>query len=375
MSLSSLLGFISLVGWITVIVGAAIAITNASQNRLARPGIMLALVGLVIGVLFFIASSGLIVVGATEVAVVFQSVGGDPATNSLWPTPLGPGVHIIVPIINETTIYSTEVRNYTMSKTPNEGAVSGDDSVAVRTNDGQQVYIDVSVLYSVDPAKVNFVHLKYKNRFEDDFVRPTVRAAVRDVISGYKVEDLYGSRRTEIESKIQDNVSALFPDNGLVLKSLLLRNITFSDEFIQAVEQKQVAQQQAEQAKQEADRQRTLAQGQADAAVTNAKGQASAAVEQAKGDAQAIQLRAAADAQALALINEQISKNPALIQWRYIEKLAGNVSLILMPSNSPFLFDLQSLLNASNSGKPTTAGTSPDFKANPQATPQATPSQ
>ncbi len=368
MGLSALLGFISLVGWITVIVGAAIAITNASQNRQARPGIMLALAGLVIGVLFFVASSGLIVVGATEVAVVFQSVGGDPATNSLWPTPLGPGVHIIVPIVNEPTIYSTEIRTYTMSKTSNEGALSGDDSVAVRTNDGQQVYIDVSVLYNIDPLKANFIHLKYKQRYEEDFVRPTVRAAVRDVISGYKVEDLYGNKRSEIESKIQDTVSSAFPDNGLLLKSLLLRNITFSDEFIKAVESKQVAQQQAEQAKQEADRQRTLAQGQADAAVTAAKGQASAAIEQAKGDAQAIELRAAADAQALALINEQISKNPALIQWRYIEKLAGNVSLILMPSNSPFLFDLQSLLNASTAkpgatGQPTT----------PQVTPPTTP--
>jgi len=278
------------VGWLMVIGGGAIAIMSASQNRPARPGIMLALAGLVIGVLFFIASSGLIVIGPTEVAVVFQSVGGDPNNNGLWSTPLGPGVHIIAPIVNEVYPYSTEVRTYTMSKTSNEGSVGGDDSVAVRTSDGQQVYIDVSVLYAVDPAKANFVHLKYRNRYEDDFVRPTVRAAVRDVISGYKVEDLYGNKRSEIESQIQDFVKAQFPENGLVLKSLLLRNITFSEEFIKAVEQKQVAQQQAEQAKQEADRNRTLAQGLADAAVTAAQGQANATVAQAKGDAQAIQL-------------------------------------------------------------------------------------
>src|SRR5512135_2886570 len=114
MDISTLLGFLSLVGWVMVIAGAGIAISNATQNRTVRPGIMLALVGVLVGVIFFAASAGLVLVGPTEVAVVFQSVGGDASTNSLWPTPLGPGVHIIVPIINQPIKYSTEVRNYTM---------------------------------------------------------------------------------------------------------------------------------------------------------------------------------------------------------------------------------------------------------------------
>ncbi len=380
MNLSSLLGFLSLAGWVLVVAGAGLAISNASQNRKARPGIMLALVGLAIGVVFFLISSGLVLIGPTEVAVVFQSVGGDPGQNSLWPTPLGPGVHIIVPIINEPIIYSTEVRNYTMSKTANEGQKGGDDSVAVRTKDGQQVYIDVSVLYGIDPVKANLIHIKYQNRFEEDFVRPTVRSAVRDTMSGYNVEDAYGEKRTEIQVKIHDAVAAKFPENGLILRDLLLRNITFSDEFIKAVEQKQVAQQQAEQAKQEAERARTIAKGQADAAVTSAQGEANAAVERAQGDAKSIELRAGADAKALALINEQISKNPALIQWRYIEKLASNISLILIPSNSPYLFDLQSLMNQGGKGGTTISGNNGSTAAQPMqppaaVTPQATPSR
>src|SRR5258708_38609336 len=185
MTVSSILGFVSLAGWLMVIAGVAIAITNASQNRSGRPGVFLALVGLVIGLLFFIASTGLVEVGATQVAVVFQSVGGDPATNGLWPNPLLPGVHIIVPIINQPYIYSTEIQTYTMSKTPAEGQVSGDDSVSVLTNDGQQVSIDVSVLYSIDPAKVNQVHLRYQDRFHDAFLRPTERSVVRDTASRF----------------------------------------------------------------------------------------------------------------------------------------------------------------------------------------------
>ncbi len=372
MSISTLLGFLSLVGWVMVIAGIGVAVSNASQRRNGRPGIMLAVAGLVVGVFFFAASSGLVLVGPTEVAVVFQSVGGDSATSSLWPTPLGPGVHIIVPIINQPIIYSTEVRTYTMSKTPAEGQQFGDDSVAVRTKDGQQVYIDVSVLYNIDPVKVNFLHLKFQNRYEMDFIRPTVRAAVRDVMSGYNVEDAYGEKRTEIQQKIRDMVAITFPDNGLQFRDLLLRNITFSDEFIKAVEQKQVAQQQAEQAKQEADRNRTLAKGLADAAVTSAQGEADANVAKAKGEAQAIELRAAADAKALALINEQISKNPMLVQWRYIEKLAQNVSLILIPSNSPYLFDMQSLLNIAGNSSTASNNNGRGSTQPQQPTPQPT---
>ncbi len=295
MNLSTILGFVALVGVLMLIGGAGLAISNAAQGH---------------------------------------------HSNRLWTEPLQPGVHIVIPVINTVFPYSTEIHTYTMSRTQNEGAVSGDDSIAVRTSDGQQVYADVTVLYKVDPAKVNTVHLKFRDRYEEDYVRPTVRSLVRDVVSGYVVNDLLGSKRAEIENTITTTLAKEFPDNGLALQSFLLRNITFSDEFIKAVEAKQVAQQQAEQAIQEADRARTLAKGNADAAVTAAQGEADANVARAKGDAQAIELRADADAKGLAVINDQLKGNPQLIQWRYIEKLAGDVRLVLVPSNSPFLFNM-----------------------------------
>jgi regulator of protease activity HflC (stomatin/prohibitin superfamily) len=208
----------------------------------------------------------------------------------------------------------------------------------------------VSILYRIDPDKANLIHLKYRDRFEEDFVRPTVRAITRDVVSGYNAEQLYGEKRSEIQKKIHDGIVAKFADSGLDMRDLLLRNITFSDEFIKAVESKQVAAQHVEQAKQDADKARTLAKGQADAAVTSAQGEADANVAKAKGDAQAIELRAAADAQALALINQQLKGNPQLIQWRYIEKLAGYIRMVLVPSNSPFLFNFN---NVSNQAQPT----------------------
>jgi len=276
-----------------------------------------------------------------------------------------------MPVINQVFPYSTEIVNYTMSKTANEGAVSGDDSIAVRTSDGQQVYIDVTVLYKIDALKVNIVHLKFRDRYQDDFVRPTTRSLVRDVVSGYVVNDLLGPKRTEIETILNTSLAKTFQDNGLTLQALQLRNITFSDEFIKAVESKQVAQQQAEQAIQEADRARTLAKGNADAAVTAAQGEADANVARAHGDAQAIELRADADAKGLQVINEQLKGNPQLIQWRYIEKLAGDVRLVLVPSNSPFLFNMP---NGTVDLGPSSTSSSNSSLSNPSSAPTSIPS-
>lgn len=356
MNLTSILGLLSLAGWALLLAGAGLAITNMAQNRPARGGILLAIMGLIVGVVFFIASSGLVQVGATQVAVVFQAIGGNPDNNNLWARPLGPGVHIIVPIVNEPFIYSTEVRNYTMSKSTRDGNLSGDDSVQARTRDGQQVDIDISVLYSIDPALANIVHIRFQNRFEADFVRPTIRSAVRERIAAYTVNELYGgagvagaetiSKLPQVQDDLRDEMRLIFAENGLLLQDFLVREVTFSEEFIRAVESKQVAEQQAEQAKQEAERARTIAKGESDANVTRAKGQAEAAIEEARGEAEAIKLRAAAESEALALIGAQIIKNPQLIQWRYVENLSDQVELILLPSNSPFLFDLESLRNA-----------------------------
>ncbi len=369
MSISSLLGFISLAGWVMVVAGGGIAISNASRNQSGRAGILLALAGLVVGILFFIFSSGVVEVGANQVAVVFQQIGGDPTHNSLEPIPLRPGVHIIVPVINVPTIYSTQINTYTMSKTPSEGQLQGDDSVKARTKDGQQVDIDVSVLYGISPVDANIVHVKWQNRYETDFVRPTTRTAVREIVSGYGVEDIYGDKRGEIQQKIHDALVQPFKDNGLLLSDLLLRNVTFSDDYIKAIKSKQVAQQDALRAVAEADKLRTQAKGQADAVVLGAQGDSDAAAARAKGDASAILTRAQAQADALGLINVQISKNPALIEYTYVEKLAANVSLVLLPSNSPFLFDLQSLMNQTKTGGTTTA------PATPSATAPATPAQ
>lgn len=350
MGISNILGFVALAGWVAMIAGIGLAVASASQRRSTRTGVWLAIIGVVVGVVFSVFSQGVIIVQPQEVAVVFDTLRGELLE------PRGPGVHIIIPVVQEATYYSVAQREYTMSRV----ASQGDDAVVARTSDGQEVRIDATIIYSIDPANANLVHQRWQNRFQNELVRPTVRGVIRDEISRYGVEQVYSTEREALRAGIREVLESRFAEEGLLVTDFLIRDIQFSEEYARSVEQKQIAEQDRLRALQEADRLRVQAQGQRDAAVYQAEGQRLSAIERANGEAEAIRIRAQAEAEALRLINEQISQNPALIQWRYIETLSDNVGLIIVPSNTPFLFDLASLLEQTGLSLPgTSAETEP----------------
>ena len=133
----------------------------------------------------------------------------------------------------------------------------------------------------------------------------------------------------------------------------LLRDIHFSDEYAAAVEQKQIAEQQAQQAKlvveqkkQEAEQARQVAQGSADAAVIASKGAAEARLIQAQAEAKANELLAA-------------SLTPALVQYQYILRLAPGVQTIFIPSGNQFILPLPGEAGTTTTTQPTTPPVTP----------------
>jgi regulator of protease activity HflC (stomatin/prohibitin superfamily) len=241
--------------------------------------------------------------------------------------------------VQQASLYDMSQKQYTMSGTSSEGARSGDDAVRARTTDGQEVRMDVTVLYSIDPDLVNTVHQRWQNRYEDDFIRPTTRGFVRDIVSAYRADDIYGEKRGEVEDRIQELLTARMAEEGLLLSDLLVRDINFSEQFTQAIEQAQIAEQEANRARLRVQQ----IQQEAEQARAQAEGQRDANIARAEGEAQSIILRAAAEAEGLRLVSQQIAANPALIQYQYIQQLGDNVRLITVPSNSPFLFDLEGM--------------------------------
>jgi len=330
--ISQVIGGLALLGFLLFLAGVGLVVVAASQGRPVRGGILLAIIGLVAGILLSVVSQGIIVVAPQEIAVVFQTVSGELGT------PRGPGTHVVIPILQDATIYPIERDEYTMSGIPQEGQMERDDSVRGRTSDGQEVFLDITVIYRVDPSQVNRIHQNWQRRYEDDFVRPTARSVPRAVVANFTAERIYGEERDDLEQQMQTELAELLDREGLELIELLLRDITFSDEFTQAIEEASVAQQQAERERRRIEQIRA----EAEQNVVEAQGQRDAAIAVAEGNAQALILDAQARAEGLSLVSEQLAANPLLIQYEYIQNL-GDVNLALVPSNSPFLFDFDSI--------------------------------
>jgi len=344
MNIAGLLQSIAGLAWLGVIGVFVLIIVRVSRRQPTR-GLSSLIIGLVVlAILMTTVGAGLVFVEPDQRGVVITIGKG-----GILPNALEPGIHWIIPFVQRVELYSIARATYTMAATAGEGQVQGDDSIEARTKDGQQVYIDASVIYAVEPTKLVNLHITWKHAYEDNVVRPVSRAAIRDAVSQYGVEEIVSTKRVELEGKISDSIQQGLELNNLKMIGFLLRNIRFSDEYATAVEQKQIAEQQAQQAKfvveskkQEAEQARQVAQGQADAAVIAAKGAAEARVIQAEADAKANQLLAA-------------SLTPQLVQYQYILKLAPGVQTIFVPSGNQFILPLPN----ETTNTPTTAPTEP----------------
>jgi len=319
---------ISTLAWLVTIGLVVLAITRATRGKPIKKAGSIVIVAGFLSLLLTIVGFGLVFLQADERGVVVSPY----VTQGYRQEPLGPGLHWIVP--GETVSrYTISKQTYTMSIAPSEGEIYGDDSIAARTSDGQEIYVDASVIFSANPEDIISIHIAWQNRYIDELVRPQTRGVIRDAVSQYGVEEVVSSKRSELTSLITSGLTKKLEENGLIMVDFVLRNITFSAEYAYSVEQKQIAEQEALQAqliverkRQEADQAREEAKGLADATVTKAKGAADARI-----------IEAQAEAQALALIAQILKENPSLLQYQYITKLAPDVKVILMPDGSQFI--------------------------------------
>lgn len=112
-----------------------------------------------------------------------------------------------------------------MSSTSSEGAAQGGDSIQARTKDGQQVFIDASVIYAVDPTQLIKLHINWQNRYEENVVRPVTRAAIRDVISRYNAAEVNGDKRVAIQQLIKNEIKQKLINNSLILQDFMIQAV------------------------------------------------------------------------------------------------------------------------------------------------------
>src|SRR3990172_10223702 len=190
MNVAEVMRAMTTVAWLGALAVIAVIVVRAGRGRPIRSATALVLGLVVLALLLTVVSAGLVFMQPEQRGVVISAL----APKGYREEILQPGLHWVVPFFETVVVYPISRQTYTMSIAPSEGAIAGDDSVTARTSDGQQLFIDASVIYADNTEKVIDVHIQWKGRYTDELVRPQSRGIIRDAASQFGVEELVSSQ-------------------------------------------------------------------------------------------------------------------------------------------------------------------------------------
>lgn len=264
-----------------------------------------------IGIIFILLIlDGFVMIPAGQTGVILDR--GRGVLEETFPT----GLHLKIPFWQSVTKMDTRLQTYTMSATSAEGEVYGNDAIEALTKDGQKVKVDVSVQFFLDEKTAPIVYEQVGLNYADKVVRPAARSVIRGVITGFNSKDLF---QLETRQQGQDMMVERMRENlerkNLILDDILVRKVTFSEVYLQAIEEKQIAEQKIQKAEFE---------------------KQEAVIQKEKKI-----IEAEAEAEAIRLKGESLRKNPTVVQLEMIQKLAPNIQWGILPDNVMPLLDMK----------------------------------
>jgi regulator of protease activity HflC (stomatin/prohibitin superfamily) len=174
----------------------------------------------------------------------------------------------------------------------------------------------ISILYRIEPSKAPFIIENIGLNYENVVINSVFRSAAADVCSRFYAKDMHSSQRAVIEKEITTQMAKLIEDRGLIVETVLLKNIQLPPGLARAVEEKLEAEQDAQRMeflldreKREAQRKMIEAQGIRDSQKIIAEG-----------------------------LSERIIEWQSIEAFRYVAK-SNNAKLIITDGKTPMLID------------------------------------
>lgn len=213
---------------------------------------------------------------------------------------MDPGLHLRVPLAQ--TVVHMDVQTQKLEI----------EASSAYSHDLQNVIIHSVVNYNSDPKEVGLIYQQYGLDAESRILEPNLEAAIKQTVAKYTAEEILSERgkvATEIETAFRESI----PNTFTVTKYALV-NETFSQAYEDAIEQKQVAQQNAEKA---------------DNDLKRIKIEAEQRVAEATAEAEAIRIQASA-------IQQQ--GGASYVNLKAVEKWDGHLPDQMIPGGAlPFL--------------------------------------
>ena len=295
--------------------------------------------------LFFVV----ILIGLTYTPVKYGTVGLISRFGKLTGVVFEPGLHWRIPFVDRMVIVPTVVQSYETSDSPEiSGADYRDYPVTAQTVDGQQITVKYTVLFRIPSGKaVGIVqNIGRPSEVVENIVKAHSRNLTRLWAQSHTAEELYsGEGIFDYEDTVRDALEHEFEKYGVFLDDFLVRKIDFDAEYINAIEQQQIAQEAIETAKYQADaaehekaRQIRLAEAEAERTKLLAGADAERTKLLAAADAERQRLLADSEAYSIEMRGAALQQFPDLVQWEFVRNLQ-NVQWGILPGESvtPFL--------------------------------------
>jgi regulator of protease activity HflC (stomatin/prohibitin superfamily) len=288
--------------------------------------------------------------GPTEVGV--RTVKWSPLGNrGVEEKVYAPGsTYFFVPFLNDWHTFDTRLQNLEMTAVETRGDRRGRDDLMFKTIDGNDISLDVIISYRIDPEQAPYILQDVAaddEELKDNIVRTVARSKPRDIFGELKTEDFYTAQsRTEKSEEAVTVLNEILKDYGIIVERVGTRDYRFNPAYQEAIEEKKVADQQAEKYKSE-----TLAakeeylmkveeakgdiekiKAEADGEYERAVIEADAYYEQQASFAKAIEAEGLAEAEGIMKMNEALSGSggAAMVKLKIAEALM-NKRIILLP--------------------------------------------
>ena len=169
------------------------------------------------------------------------------------------------------------------------------ETLSCFSSDIQEVTMLYTLNYQISSKDAMTIYRTIGSDYYNKIIVPTVQEAVKVCTAKYTAEELV-SERTALAKAIEESLSDKLTGYNIMVNSTSIENMDFTDAFTNAVEAKQVAQQNKLKAETEAQQKVIEAKADAD-------------VKQIEADAEAYQLvkKAEAEAEAYRMISESLT--------------------------------------------------------------------
>lgn len=222
---------------------------------------------------------------------------------------LNEGTHPIIPFVS-----SVRVVNIRVQRTDVEGTA--------RTKDLQKITTKVALNWQISPDKIQQVYQQFGNN--EELVARIINPVLEEIVkASIPVRSLEKNliERTELKQELEIKAKQRLEAYGIVITDLSVLNVTASDEFTKATEEKQIAEQKAISAKIVAEQELQKADYESKKAAKDAE----ALIARAKGQAESQKLL-------------QSSLSPEILQKQAIEKWDGKFPVVMSSNGAlPFI--------------------------------------